>query len=148
MRAELERAGLGDLVAVDSAGIGDWHAGEGMDHRAHAELDRRGYPRSRHRARQIGVSWLDRRDLILAMDQQNLRALRRMAAGQADLLGRMWLFRTFDPASPPGAEVPDPYLGDGQAFEHVLDLIEAAAKGLAVRLAEVLIRRAPGTLAN
>ncbi len=148
---EVERAGLGDLVEVDSAGTGDWHEGERMDPRASAELARQGYPRTGHRARQIGPSWLAERDLILAMDVQNMRALLGMAgggdsAGHGGAAGepeaRIRLLRSFDPGSPPGAEVPDPYLGDGDAFAHVLVLIEAAAKELAARLAEMLARRA------
>ena len=99
--------------------------------------------------RQIGPSWLEERDLILAMDRQNLRALLRMAAA-GDRGGRnrgtrsgerIRLLRSFDPASPAGAEVPDPYLGDDGAFAHVLVLIEAAAKELAARLAEMLAPR-------
>jgi low molecular weight protein-tyrosine phosphatase len=138
VRAEAQRAGIGGLVEVDSAGIGDWHAGESMDPRASAELARWGYRSDDHAARQIRRSWLAGRDLILAMDTSNLRALLRMA-GRADIAaGRVRLLRSFDPASPEGAEIPDPYLGDGQAFAHVLGLIEAAAKGLASRLAETL----------
>ncbi|SRR6266487_4732761 len=138
VRAEAERAGIGNLVEVDSAGIGDWHAGERMDPRASAELARQGYLCDGHRARQIGPSWLHERDLILAMDRHNLRALLDMARRGDGVRDRIRLLRSFDPGSPDGAEVPDPYLGDTQAFAHVLGLIEAAAKGLAGRLAEVL----------
>ena len=48
-----EEAGLADLVSVESAGTGDWHLGEPMDRGARAELARRGYDGSAHRARQI-----------------------------------------------------------------------------------------------
>ena len=58
LRTEVERAGIGGLVEVDSAGTGDWHEGERMDRRASAELARRGYRSAGHRARQIGPSWL------------------------------------------------------------------------------------------
>jgi low molecular weight protein-tyrosine phosphatase len=149
VRAEVERAGIGALVEVDSAGIGDWHKGERMDPRASAELARRGYLSSAHRARQIGPSWLRERDLVLAMDQQNLRALVRMArgadAGDADAGGRIRLLRSLDPGSPDGAEVPDPYYAAEGSFAHVLALIEAAAKELAGRLAELLAPPRTGT---
>ena len=140
VRAEVERAGVGDLVEVDSAGTGDWHKGERMDPRASAELARQGYPPSAHRARQIEPSWLGNRDLVLAMDRQNLRALARMA-GPAQAGGRIRLLRSFDPGSPDGAEVPDPYLDEEESFAHVLVLIEAAAKELAGHLAELLAPR-------
>lgn len=143
VRAEVERAGIGGLVEVDSAGVGDWHAGEPMDPRASAELARQGYPSGGHTARQIQRSWLADRDLILAMDNGNLRALLSMARRTGGETDRLRLLRSFDPASPEGAEVPDPYLGDEEAFTHVLALIEAAAKGLAARLAETLAPRFP-----
>jgi low molecular weight protein-tyrosine phosphatase len=138
VRAEVGRAGIGGLVEVDSAGLGDWHAGEPMDSRASAELARRGYRGDGHTARQIQRSWLADRDLVLAMDASNLRALRQMAGRAGIETARLRLLRSFDPASPPGAEIPDPYLGDEQAFARVLGLIETAAKGLADRLAEAL----------
>jgi protein-tyrosine phosphatase len=47
---------------------------------------------------------------------------------------KLRLFRSFDPAAPPGAEVPDPYHGGAEGFEHVLDLCEAAAAGLLAHL--------------
>src|SRR5215510_704899 len=79
IKSELGRAGLADRVSVESAGTGDWHLGEPMDRRARAELARRGYDGSAHRARQISADWLDRFDLLIAMDASNLRDLQRMA---------------------------------------------------------------------
>jgi protein-tyrosine phosphatase len=129
LRAELDRAGLSGAVVVDSAGTGDWHIGSRMDPRARAELSRRNYDGTSHIARQILPDWLTERDLILAMDGQNLTALRRMARpGDRD---RIRLFRSFDFASPLDAEVPDPYYGDSDSFGIVLNFIEAAARGLA-----------------
>ena len=79
LRAELDRAGLAGLVEVDSAGTGDWHLGEPMAEQAGAELARRGYDGSAHRARRIQPSWFAQRDLVLAMDLSNLAALRALA---------------------------------------------------------------------
>jgi protein-tyrosine phosphatase len=134
LRAELDRAGLGETVEVDSAGTGDWHVGSQMDPRARAELARRGFDRTRHRARQFRPSWLADRDLVLAMDRHNLADLRRMGAEP----GRLWLLRSFDPASAADAEVPDPYNGVDASFGEALDLIEAAARGLTKQLAAAL----------
>src|ERR1700750_2782653 len=80
-RAELASAGLDGLVAVDSAGTGDWHVGDGMDPGARAALATRGHDGSAPGPRQCQPSWLSRRDLILAMDRRNLADLRRMARG-------------------------------------------------------------------
>ena len=82
LRDELDRAGLGGQVTVESAGTGDWHIGGPMDPGARAELARRGYDGSAHVARQISADWQGGYDLFVAMDRQNLASLRRMFAGQ------------------------------------------------------------------
>jgi len=149
IRAELAAAGLSRRVSVESAGTGDWHLGEPMDRGARAELARRGYDGSAHRARQIGPSWLDRFDLLIAMDSANLRAIERMAADRPGLSGRIRLLRSFDPAAPPGAEVPDPYGGGPDEFAAVFDMIHLAARGLVAGIAAMLAAHAtdaaPGT---
>ena len=142
IRAELAAADLSRRVSVESAGTGDWHLGEPMDRGARAELARRGYDGSAHRARQIRPSWLDRFDLLIAMDSANLRALARMAADRPGLSGRIRLLRSFDPAAPPGAEVPDPYGGRPDEFSAVFDMIQAAARGLVAGLAPMLAEHA------
>ena len=139
IRAELAAAGLSERVSVESAGTGDWHLGERMDRRAGAELTRRGYDGSAHRARQIGTEWLDRFDLVIATDVANLRDLERMAAGvPGGMAGRIRLFRSFDPAAPAGAQVPDPYGGGPDDFARVFDMTLAAARGLVAELAAML----------
>jgi protein-tyrosine phosphatase len=134
LRKTLDDHGLGDLVTVDSAGTGSWHQGGPMDERAAATLADHGYDGSLHRARQFLGDWYGRIDLVLAMDGENLRALRRLAPTGADVR----LFRSFDPAAPEGAEVPDPYYGDGEGFSEVLKMVEAASEGLAGYLADKL----------
>lgn len=138
IRAEIERAGLADQVSVESAGTGDWHIGDRMDRRARAELDRRGHDGDGHRARQIDAGWLEKFDLLLAMDGSNQRSLERMARGRPGLAGRIRMFRSFDPRAPAGAQVPDPYGGGPGEFAAVYDLLQTAAGGLVTQLAEVL----------
>ncbi len=86
-----------------------------------------------------GLAWLADYDLVLAMDADNLADLRRMAGGPA-AAGRIGLLRAFDPGltddDPFGGQVPDPYGGSSAQYALAFDLIEAAAKGLAQRLAE------------
>jgi protein-tyrosine phosphatase len=112
-----------------------------MHEPARSELARRGYDGSAHRARQIEASWLGRYDLLLAMDASNLADLRRMARG-SDAAGRMRLLRSFDPGltedDPFDGDVPDPYGGEPGEYAQAFELIHAAAKGLAGRLAEFL----------
>ena len=138
LAAEVAEAGLAGKVVVDSAGTGDWHVGEAMDHRAKAELARRGHDAERHEARQIKPGWLDDYDLLLAVDRSSLARLTAMSDGSSVLGGRIRLLRDFDPAAPDGAEVPDPYDGQQEDFAEVFDLVDAAAKGLVGHLADLL----------
>jgi protein-tyrosine phosphatase len=138
VRDELDRAGLGGKVTVESAGTGDWHLGGPMDPRARQELSRRGYDGSRHIARQIRPGWLGDYDLFVAMDQKNLADLRRMATDPRSGNGRIQLMRSFDPDAEAGAPVPDPYHGGPEEYVQTFELVHAAARGLVRQLADLL----------
>ena len=127
-RRELERRGIDHLVEVDSAGTGDWHVGEPPDPRARRAIARRGVDISHLRGRQVRPRDLDDFDLILAMDAENYSDL--LALADPEQAERIRLFMDFAPQA--GVrEVPDPYFGEEDGFETVLDLIQAAAEGLA-----------------
>lgn len=133
LTADLERAGMSDLVRVDSSGTGDWHVGGGMDPRAASTLRVHGYLTD-HTARQFESSDLAGRDLILVMDLDNFDDLRRVVDERGEEFGfdmsRLRLFRSFAPGGGPNPEVPDPYYGGDDGFTAVLNMVEAAAKGL------------------
>jgi protein-tyrosine phosphatase len=114
-------------IEVDSAGTAAYHVGSPPDSRTRQAALRRGYDMSALRARVVEAQDFGRFDLILAMDRQNLDVLQRRAPAQ--LRSRIRLFLEFAPDSDT-TEVPDPYYGGSNGFEEVLDLVEAAAKGL------------------
>lgn len=114
-------------IEIDSAGTADYHIGAPPDTRTREAALRRGYDMSTLRARVVEPQDFGRFDLILAMDRQNLDVLRRRAPAAAR--DRIRLFLEFAPAGGV-TEVPDPYYGGANGFEEVLDLIEAAARGL------------------
>jgi protein-tyrosine phosphatase len=127
MRQLVAQEGLARSIEVDSAGTGDWHIGEPADPRAIAAAKRRGFALT-DRARQFQVRDWDEFDYVVAMDRSNYDILLDSApegvAGE-----KLFMLRSFDPASPPGAEVPDPYYTrDG--FDEVIDLSIAACQGL------------------
>ncbi|MDF5756518.1 low molecular weight protein-tyrosine-phosphatase [Spongiactinospora sp. TRM90649] len=134
LRHTLAEHGLDRLVTVDSAGTDGWHEGGPMDDRAASTLVVHGLDGSAHRARRFRSEWFGYADLVLAMDAANLRALRRIAPPGADVR----LMRSFDPAAPANAEVPDPYYGGDEGFTEVLHMVRAASEGLAKHLAEAL----------
>ncbi len=124
------QAGLADRFEIDSAGIGAWHEGEPPDERATAAAAERGITLT-GAARQVLPADLRDFDYVLAMDEDNLTALRRLkrlAAPAAEL----HLFREFDAEASPGEplEVPDPYYGGPRGFDLVYDMVDRAARGL------------------
>jgi len=130
MRGLLRAAGLERVVAIDSAGTGGWHAGDPPDSRAVAAA------RSRDvvvdgAARQVTDKDFERYDLLLAMDRENERDLLARAP-DAQARAKVRLLREFDPASVAAGDldVPDPYYGGPHGFDRVLDLVEAACRGL------------------
>ena len=141
MRHVLVEAGLDSQVEVDSAGTGAWHVGEYADPRAREAAARRGIELAGI-ARQVTREDLDSFDLVLAADADNERELRRLAGGDPARLSKVRRLREFDRASLEAGEldVPDPYYGAADGFEQVLDIVEAACRGL---LAEIRARAEP-----
>jgi protein-tyrosine phosphatase len=127
MRGLLREQGLEDVVEVDSAGTGAWHLGDPPDARATAAAKARGVMLAGE-ARQISAADFSDYDLILAADRSNLSDLR--AVLPAGARAKLHLLREFDPDSDGDLDVPDPYYGGDDGFEHVLDLVEAACRGL------------------
>jgi protein-tyrosine phosphatase len=112
---------------VDSAGIGAWHVGKPADPRMRAAAQRRGIHLP-SRARKLEAADLQTFDRILTMDAENLAAVRRlerMHGGSAVIEPMMRYSRRFAVE-----QVPDPYYGGAEGFEHVLDLLDDACAGL------------------
>jgi len=124
LRQRLALHGLADHVEVDSAGTGAWHVGSPPDSRSQRHAASRGYDLSGQRARRVVEADFERFDLMLAMDEDNLADLRRLKPDGASAELRLFA----------AAEIPDPYHGAPQGFEHVLDLIEKASDALVVEL--------------
>ena len=126
-RRVAEEEGVAHLFEIDSAGIGDWHVGQAPDTRAQSAARRRGMDISGQTARQITRGDFSRFDLLLAMDASNYEELEKLAPKDA----RHKIRRFLDFAPHVGTKnVPDPFYGGREGFDHALDLIEAAARGL------------------
>lgn len=95
-----------------------------MDSRAAEVLAEHGYDTT-HSARQVDSEILSA-DLLVALDMGHLRTLEQSVPDPK----RVRLLRSFDPAAPAGAEVPDPYYGGPDGFAEVHAMIDAAMPGL------------------
>jgi protein-tyrosine phosphatase len=129
LRAEAQRLGL-DLV-VDSAGTGNWHAGEPPDERAQRTALRNGVDISGLRARQVRVADFHRFHHVIALDHDNLANLRRLAPADATAELSLLLDHV---EGREGQAVTDPWFGDEAGFEITWAEVTAAARALAARL--------------
>ena len=129
LRAEAQQLKL-DLI-VDSAGTGDWHAGDPPDPRAQATAMRHGVDISSYRGRQVKPADFRRFTHIVALDHDNLSNLRRLAP--ADGVAELSLLLDHVPGRE-GQPVADPYFGDEEGFEITWAEVVEGAKGLAARL--------------
>lgn len=120
-------AGLSGRVHVDSAGTHGYHVGEPPDERSQAHAAKRGYDLSGQRARQLTRRDFADYDLLLVMDDNNQQAARALCPpGSEHRLHRLTDFCVTLQAN----EVPDPYYGGADGFEHVLDVVEDACTGV------------------
>lgn len=130
-RSLANRSGRADEFVADSAGLIDFHEGELPDSRMRAHASRRGY-RLTHHSRPVRPDDFRKFDLIVGMDEQNIKGLQRMAqsADNATKIVRMadYLIHSGAPY------VPDPYYGSDKDFELVIDLLEEACTELLNRL--------------
>lgn len=130
--------GVLDRFRVDSAGTGNWHVGRPADPRSRAVADRHGVHLP-SRARQVdpasdfpasGGPEPTGFDLLIGMDRDNCAALRSLGAPAE----RVGLLRGFDPALAGEPlhrlDVPDPYYGGPEGFDHMYEMIHAACAGL------------------
>ena len=116
---------------VDSAGTHAYHAGEPPDGRSQEAAKRRGIDLSAQRARKVVPADFEHYNYVLAMDSDNHQML--MAQCPPEYRERVRLFLEFAPERNV-RDVPDPYYGGRDGFETVLDLVEAASRGLCAHL--------------
>lgn len=119
----VEQAGLSGRIVADSAGTGAWHVGERPHHGTRRVLRQRGIDYS-HVARVIGPEDIARFDYLVAMDSDNLYALRRMTQ-RAPVQPRLLMEYAAEAAA---RDVPDPYYNG--RFDEVYDLVELGCRGL------------------
>lgn len=111
----------------DAAGTHAPTVSQRMDPRAREALLKRGYVPVKTRSKQVRGQDFEHFDLILAMDEGNLTALKRQCP--AALHGKLRLLLSYAPELV-DTEVPDPYYGGTAGFDRVLALCESGVRGL------------------
>ncbi|MFT5356406.1 MAG: protein-tyrosine phosphatase [Polyangiales bacterium] len=127
MRSLLEDRTLAESVHVESAGTSGWHVGERPDPRSRAAASTRGVVID-GQAQHFQAKDFERFDYIVGLDSSNRDDLIALASNEAER-AKVQLFLDFT-TSHQGQDVPDPYYGGANGFEHVLDLCESACTGL------------------
>lgn len=127
MKHQLAAAGALGKAEVDSAGTINLHAGNPPDSRMTAAAANRGIELV-HRARQVTAKDLADFDLVLVMDEDNLRDVRRLDR-EGKYADKIKLFCDYTTRHSQ-TEVPDPYYGGPDGFELVLDLLEDGCANL------------------
>jgi protein-tyrosine phosphatase len=126
----IEQRGLGARIAVDSCGTSAHHVGELPDSNMRAVARGHGVDLSHLRSRKLQDSDFFEFDLIVAMDRSNERDIKdRELPGSSAQLVR---FMDFVPGAD-SPDVPDPYYGGREGFEHVYELIVAGCPGVLER---------------
>lgn len=126
-RVMCQKMGKEKYIDVDSAGTAGWHIGGPPDARSIAAAKKRGYDLSFLKARQVSPEDFQRFDYVLAMDANNLIELKQMCPHS--YAGTLDLFLAFANQCHNG-DVPDPYYGENDGFDAVLDLVEDGCRGL------------------
>ena len=133
----VEKAGLGKLIHVDSAGTIAFHIGESPDPRSQKVAKNRGIDLGNIRARQLHEDDFEIFDFLIALNRSHLKILEDQAPENCSAVLRLLL--DYDPKSKI-EDVPDPYYGDLRGFDDVLNLIERASAGLLKELNKISSR--------
>lgn len=123
----IEQGNLGSSIICDSAGTAGYHIGSSPDSRMAAAAMSRGIA-LQGRARQFQKADFEEFDLIVAMDKANYQDILSLdpTGKYRDKVRLMCEFCTRHTAK----EVPDPYYGGPEGFNHVIDLLKDACEGL------------------
>jgi protein-tyrosine phosphatase len=122
---KMEQLGWEEEIFFDSCGTSNYNLGDSPDPRTIRSAHKRGVPMN-HSARQLTRADIEMFDLVLAMDHNNLRTIRQLAAENHH--HKIRLMREYDPNGI--GEVPDPYYGTEKDFDEVFEILDRSVQGL------------------
>lgn len=123
-RAEVEKAGLSNQIAIDSAATGTWNLGK-PPHRGTKEILKKHHVDYQFmKARKISATDFAEADFIIGMDQQNISDLKALANNSKATIRSLMSFVLGEEEK----EIPDPYYtGD---FKETEQMVTAGVKAL------------------
>ncbi len=133
----VEDKGHADKIHIDSAGTIAYHQGEPADARMREVAAKRNY-QLESIARKVIPQDIEKFDLIVAMDHDNLNELNLLAGGTKQHIRLLGSFLDGHTDSDTAPAVPDPYYGGLAGFEQVLDMIESACPKMLSHCLELL----------
>lgn len=121
-----------EKVTVDSAGTGDYHIGNPPDERMIATAKNHNVDITNLQARQFTSEDFDRFDHIFVMDISNYQNVIKLARSAEDKEKVELILNRIKPGQ--DQEVPDPYHGGDEGFEHVYDLLNQSTDAIVKEL--------------
>ena len=109
-------------LIIDSAGTGDWHIGNPPCDNSIKVAKLNGIDISKQRARQVNKKDFTTYDIVVGLDDSNIKNLKKLGCKNPLKLGDFGF---------EGADCPDPYFFEGfEGFDKVYDMIETCVSNL------------------
>ncbi|MFN3404021.1 MAG: low molecular weight protein-tyrosine-phosphatase [Cytophagaceae bacterium] len=124
---KIKQRKLTDFIFCDSAGTGAYHIGKNPDIRS-CNIALKYMIALDHKARQLTVKDFAAFDYILAMDAANMNHIKSFISPSVES-GKIFMMNHFDD-NKSGVDVPDPYYGGLDGFEHVYRMLEISCGNL------------------
>lgn len=128
---KVKEQNLQGLLVTDSCGTANYHVGDTPDPRT-IKNALQNKVTINHVGRQLHPNDLENFDLILAMDESNLRNIHKLPNARIHD-HKIKLMRAYDPEKS-GEEVPDPYSGTERDFQEVFDILNRSIEQLLIEL--------------
>ncbi|MFC2110448.1 low molecular weight protein-tyrosine-phosphatase [Bacteroidota bacterium] len=119
-------------IYVDSAGTGAYHVGNLPDSRSIEVAAKYGIDITNQRARAFSKKDFDAFDYIYAMDASNYTNILKLAQSDIQRAKVRLILNEVNPGL--NAQVPDPYYGGDNGFEHVYHLLDEACELISRKL--------------
>lgn len=134
-RHQVKKAGLDAVIAIDSAGTGDWHIGHPPHQGTRDILDQHQINHEGLKARQVKSDDFVQYTYIIAMDESNVTNLASFAPALIEGEKRAAIHKLLDFAPDrANKDVPDPYYTGN--FQEVYEMVEESNERLLTFIVE------------